>query len=189
MKDCDKCKNRYSQTRFDFLGLLISGQFFLKWLRIVVSIWIRLRKRYYRNQLTRSEFLHQNVLVVDCCNILEQDIDTGDWVPVAIRLKYILSPYMQNQVNDELKRMMKLDIIEPSRENWSTLNIFWMKMRKTYVKKETQHFDLPFPKNIKENISVIGMSGFYRRFNKNFSEITVPITDFLCLTKKVYFVL
>lgn len=46
--------------------------------------------------------------------------------------------------------------------------------------------NLPSPKNIREVRRIIGMAGWYRRFIKNFSQVTAPITDLLTLGKKKF---
>lgn len=38
----------------------------------------------------------------------------------------------------------------------------------------------PTPKTIKDCQSFLGLTGFYRRFIKNYSQITLPLTQFIC---------
>lgn len=45
--------------------------------------------------------------------VIQHDIDTGDAAPIRQR-PYVFSPYINEQVVEEVKRMIDLDIIEPS---------------------------------------------------------------------------
>lgn len=53
-----------------------------------------------------------------CTHLLEFMIDTGDAKPINQK-HYYVSPFMQKQINLELDRMLKLDVIEPANGPWS----------------------------------------------------------------------
>lgn len=51
-------------------------------------------------------------------HLLKYNIDTGDAKPIKQKHHYT-SPYMQLKINDELDRMLRLDIVEPSSSPWA----------------------------------------------------------------------
>jgi hypothetical protein len=51
-------------------------------------------------------------------NIISHYIDTGDARPFRVR-PYIYSPYMQEKINQEVERMLKIGVIEPSTSQWA----------------------------------------------------------------------
>lgn len=55
---------------------------------------------------------------IGCTSLLEHNIDTGDNPPVVKRA-HVLSPYIQKEVDKELDRMLKLDVVEPAQSAWA----------------------------------------------------------------------
>lgn len=51
-------------------------------------------------------------------HLLKHSIETGDAQPFR-RKAYVISPYMEEMVNAEIDRMLKLDVIEPSDSPWN----------------------------------------------------------------------
>jgi len=54
-----------------------------------------------------------------CTSLVEHVIDTGDAQPIKQRY-YPLSPAMQKVMDDELNRMLREGIVEPSKSSWSS---------------------------------------------------------------------
>jgi transposase InsO family protein len=52
-------------------------------------------------------------------NVLKGYIDTGDAHPI-IQRSHVYSPYVQERINEEIVRMLKWDVIEPSSSPWSS---------------------------------------------------------------------
>lgn len=51
-------------------------------------------------------------------HVLQHTIDTGDATPFRKRA-HVISPYMEQKVSDEIERMLRLDVIEPSDSAWN----------------------------------------------------------------------
>ena len=45
--------------------------------------------------------------------------------------------------------------------------------------KDKSIIDYPIPENKKSLMSILGMTGYYRKFCKKFSEVTAPLTELL----------
>lgn len=56
-------------------------------------------------------------------HVLEHFIETGDAKPINQR-NYIVSPHLQPKLDDELNRMIALDVIEPSNSPWNNPIVF-----------------------------------------------------------------
>lgn len=52
------------------------------------------------------------------CNVMKHVIDTGDSKPVKQK-PYVVSPYVQKELDVELNRMLELGVIEPASSPWS----------------------------------------------------------------------
>lgn len=50
--------------------------------------------------------------------IMKHSIDTGDAQPIR-KKAYVISPYMEQKVNQEIDRMLQLDVIEPADSAWN----------------------------------------------------------------------
>lgn len=55
---------------------------------------------------------------LSCTHLLEYNIDTGTAKPIKQKHHYV-SPAIQKLLNDELDRMIKLDVVEPSKSAWA----------------------------------------------------------------------
>lgn len=68
---------------------------------------------------TISKFVFTQPGQLSYTPLIEHDIDTADAKPIRQR-PYVMSPYIQERVHEEILRMMALDILEPS------INPSWM---------------------------------------------------------------
>lgn len=56
--------------------------------------------------------------VIGKTSLVQHAIETGDATPIR-RKAYVISPYMEAKVNEEIDRMLKLDVIEPAQSPWN----------------------------------------------------------------------
>lgn len=66
----------------------------------------------------KKKFLVSGDGCLGCTNVMKYSIDTGDSKPIKQK-HYYSSPYMQEIINKELDRMIKLEIVEPSSSPWA----------------------------------------------------------------------
>lgn len=56
---------------------------------------------------------------IGCTNLVSHKIETGDAAPIKQRY-YPVSPYVQALMTSELEKMLKEDVVEPSKSGWSS---------------------------------------------------------------------
>lgn len=67
---------------------------------------------------TIDGFVFSNEETLGCTNLITHKIDTGLNTPVVKRA-HVLSPYIQKEVDRELNRMLKLEVVEPAQSEWA----------------------------------------------------------------------
>lgn len=70
------------------------------------------------NQVIKTFHVATSTLLLGRTNVLCHDINTGDAKPIRQRY-YPVSPYVQQEMDTELNRMLALDVIEPCASPWS----------------------------------------------------------------------
>ncbi|KAK9701510.1 Integrase core domain [Popillia japonica] len=123
-------------------------------------------------------------------DLITHHIDNGNAKPFKQR-QYPLSPAMQQHLNSQIDQMLQLGIIQPSQSPWCSPLWLVKKPNGTYrdglrtdPDKVSAIVNYPVPKNTTQIKSLIGLVGYYRRFLKNFSAFSSPITDLLHGRKK-----
>lgn len=72
-----------------------------------------------RLELVKQKFPMYSGGPLSCTHLLKYNIDTGKEKPIKQKHHY-MSPYMQLKINDELDRMIRLDVVEPSSSPWAS---------------------------------------------------------------------
>lgn len=66
----------------------------------------------------KKKFIVSGDGFLSCTNVMQYNIDTGNSKPIKQK-HYYVSPYMQEIINKELDRMIKLGVVEPSSSPWA----------------------------------------------------------------------
>lgn len=66
----------------------------------------------------KSKFPVSKGGILSCTHLLQYNIDTGTAKPIKQKHHFV-SPYMQQTMNEELDRMLKLNVVEPSKSAWA----------------------------------------------------------------------
>lgn len=73
---------------------------------------------YAKIDEVKKKFIVSGDGILGCTNLMKYNIDTGDSKPIKQK-HYYVSPYMQDVINKELDRMLKLGVVEPSSSPWA----------------------------------------------------------------------
>lgn len=103
--------------------------------KLKVNVITELSEQSDRNKELKSNLSNENIIEMEKAvnlfktlspdgklgrtNLIQAHIDTGDTKPFKKR-QYRLSPYMLQHLNNELDKMIELDVIEPSFSPWNS---------------------------------------------------------------------